>query len=196
LRLSVDRHASPIGTILTAADADGALRALDFLDHESRMRRLLRLHYGSCELIGGSRHERVAAALAAYFAGRLEALDDVPVRTAGTDFQRQVWSALRTIPPGETSSYGALAARLGRPQASRAVGMANGSNPVAIVAPCHRVVGSDGALTGYGGGLHRKQWLLAHESAPGNGDAMRRGARPNRPCFQPAEAGGWASGRG
>jgi methylated-DNA-[protein]-cysteine S-methyltransferase len=163
LRLSLDRHDSPIGAILTVTDAEGYLRALDFLDHESRMHRLLRLHYGNYVLTDGPCDGRIAAAVAAYFAGCFDALDGLAVRTAGTDFQRQVWTALRTIPPGETTSYGELAVRLGRPQASRAVGLANGSNPVAIVAPCHRVVGSNGALTGYAGGLHRKEWLLAHE---------------------------------
>jgi O-6-methylguanine DNA methyltransferase len=163
LQLSLDRHESPIGPILTATDVDGYLRALDFLDHESRMRRLLRLHYGTYFLTDGLGDRGIAAALAAYFAGCFDALDDLPVRTAGTDFQREVWTALRAITPGETLSYGEMARRLRRPQASRAVGLANGSNPVAIVVPCHRVIGSDGALTGYGGGLHRKEWLLAHE---------------------------------
>jgi O-6-methylguanine DNA methyltransferase len=169
LRLSLDRHASPIGAILTVTDADGSLRALDFLDHESRMRRLLRLHYGTYVLTDARCDGRIAAALAAYFAGCFDALGDLPVRTGGTDFQREVWTALRAIAPGKTSSYGEIARRLGRPQASRAVGLANGSNPIAIVVPCHRVIGSNGALTGYGGGLHRKEWLLAHERWRGRG---------------------------
>ena len=163
MRLSLDRHGSPIGVILTVTDAEGYLRALDFLDTESRMRRLLRLYYGTTTLTDGPLDRRIAAALAAYFAGHFDAIDGLPVRTAGTDFQREVWSALSTIPPGETMSYGEFAARLGRPQAGRAVGLANSANPVAIVVPCHRVIGSNGALTGYGGGLHRKEWLLAHE---------------------------------
>ena len=167
MRLSLDHHASPIGAILTVTDADGCLRALDFLDYESRMHRLLRLHYGTYILTDSPRDQRVAAALAAYFEGYLDALGDLPVRTAGTDFQREAWAALRTIPAGGTVSYRELAVRLGRPGASRAVGLANGANPVAIVVPCHRVIGSDGALTGYGGGLHRKEWLLAHESRRG-----------------------------
>jgi len=89
----------------------------------------------------------------------------VPVRAGGTPFQRVVWAALREIPPGRTTSYGQLAARLGRPGASRAVGLANGANPVAIAVPCHRVIGADGTLTGYGGGIERKRWLLEHERA-------------------------------
>lgn len=100
--------------------------------------------------------------LAAYFRHELTAFD-VPLVLAGTPFQQQVWAGLREIPYGQTWSYGALAAHLGRPGASRAVGLANGKNPVSVVVPCHRVVGSDGSLTGYGGGLARKTWLLAHE---------------------------------
>jgi methylated-DNA-[protein]-cysteine S-methyltransferase len=84
---------------------------------------------------------------------------------AGTSFQRSVWAALRTIRCGETTSYGRLAAMLGRPKAMRAVGMANGSNPVSIIVPCHRVIGADSSLTGYGGGVERKRWLLQHEGA-------------------------------
>jgi methylated-DNA-[protein]-cysteine S-methyltransferase len=102
------------------------------------------------------------SALRAYFAGELAAIDALPVDLGGTPFQREVWAALRRIPAGRTTSYGALAASLGRPQAMRAVGLANGQNPVPIVVPCHRVVGADGRLTGYGGGLDKKRWLLVH----------------------------------
>jgi methylated-DNA-[protein]-cysteine S-methyltransferase len=101
--------------------------------------------------------------LEAYFAGALRAFD-LPLAPAGTPFELAVWAALREIPFGATLSYGALAARLGRPGAARAVGRANGRNPLSIVVPCHRVIGGDGALTGYGGGLARKAWLLAHEA--------------------------------
>ena len=100
--------------------------------------------------------------LDAYFAGELERFD-IPLSPRGTEFQRRVWDALREIPYGETTSYGALAAQIGRPGAARAVGLANGRNPISIVVPCHRVIGAAGALTGYGGGLERKRWLLAHE---------------------------------
>ncbi|MBC53507.1 MAG: cysteine methyltransferase [Gammaproteobacteria bacterium] len=100
--------------------------------------------------------------LAAYFAGELQHFD-VPLAGIGTQFQQRVWQALCEIPYGVTESYGALAARIGKPSASRAVGMANGRNPIGIIVPCHRVLGASGALTGYGGGLERKQWLLAHE---------------------------------
>jgi methylated-DNA-[protein]-cysteine S-methyltransferase len=101
--------------------------------------------------------------LRAYFAGTLRAFD-LPLAPAGTDFQKNVWSALAAIPFGETRSYGAIAREIGRPGAARAVGLANGSNPISIIVPCHRVIGADGTLTGYGGGLDRKRWLLAHEA--------------------------------
>ena len=105
-------------------------------------------------------------ALARYFAGDLHAIDDIPVESAGTPFQREVWQALRTIPCGATTSYGKIAEQIGRPDAMRAVGHANGSNPISVVIPCHRVIGAAGALTGYGGGIQRKRWLLNHESTP------------------------------
>jgi methylated-DNA-[protein]-cysteine S-methyltransferase len=102
--------------------------------------------------------------LDAYFAGALTQFD-IPVKLDGTEFQRRVWSELQAIPYGETISYGELARRVGSPKASRAVGLANGRNPVTIIVPCHRVIGSNGKLTGYGGGLDRKTWLLDHEAA-------------------------------
>ena len=102
-------------------------------------------------------------AVEAYFAGDVRALDGVAVKTGGTAFQRTVWAALRAIPPGETRSYGQLAAAIGSPKAVRAAGLANGQNPVAVIVPCHRVIGSNGTLTGYAGGLERKRWLLKHE---------------------------------
>ena len=154
---------SPIGTVLLVTDAAGTLRALDFADHEARMRRLLRLQYGDVELCAGPDPVGIRDALLAYFGGDTQALSCVPVTTGGTVFQRSVWSALRAIPAGETRSYGAVAAALGKPGAARAVGLANGANPVAIVVPCHRVIGADASLTGFGGGLHRKRWLLRHE---------------------------------
>ena len=128
------------------------------------MHRLLRLHYGSCELEDGAAPLAIRQALEAYFAGDLAAIDAIPVETGGTAFQRQVWAALRDIPAAAPTSYGRLAQRIGRPGASRAVGMANGANPVGIVVPCHRVIGANATLTGYGGGLHRKEWLLGHEA--------------------------------
>jgi methylated-DNA-[protein]-cysteine S-methyltransferase len=130
------------------------------------MRKLLRLHYGQ----SGFRLDPIrnpngfSDAISRYFAGELAAIDALPVQTGGTPFQREVWRALREIPCGTTVSYAQLAERIGRPAAVRAVGLANGSNPLGVVVPCHRVIGSDRSLTGYGGGIERKRWLLEHES--------------------------------
>ena len=104
-----------------------------------------------------------ASVLARYFDGEIAALDGIPVELNGTAFQKNVWQALRRIPHGTTISYSELARRVGEPSAVRAVGTANGANPVALIVPCHRVIGANGHLTGYGGGLDRKQWLLVHE---------------------------------
>ena len=163
MRLQLDRIMSPLGEILLACDAEGRLRALDFHDYEERMRQLLRLQYGALKLDTGPAPAAITGRLRAYFAGELAGLAAIPVATGGTPFQRDVWAALRRIPLGTTTTYGALAAAIGRPRAIRAVGLANGANPVSIVVPCHRVIGSGGALTGFGGGLHRKRWLLEHE---------------------------------
>ena len=162
---TLDRIASPVGDVLLVTDAEGAVRAFDFTDYEPRMRKLLARHYGEVVLPEGRAPEAVRAAVAAYFGGDATALDGVAVRTGGTDFQRSVWAALRTIPAGETWSYGQLATAIGKPAAVRAVGLANGANPIGIIVPCHRVVGANGTLTGYAGGLERKRWLLAHEKA-------------------------------
>ena len=105
----------------------------------------------------------LSAKLQQYFDGDLAIIDTLPTATAGTPFQRQVWQALRTIPCGQVMHYGQLAEVLGRPGAARAVGAANGSNPVSIVVPCHRVIGRNGTMTGYAGGVQRKEWLLRHE---------------------------------
>jgi O-6-methylguanine DNA methyltransferase len=165
VKLRLDVYPSPIGDILLVHDEDGVLRALDFADFEPRMRRLLTRHYGSSETESGAAPAATIQALDAYFAGDHQALDALKTATAGTAFQRRVWAALRTIPRGETLSYSALAERIGSPKAMRAVGLANGANPIAIVVPCHRVIGASGSLTGFGGGLHRKEWLLRHEGA-------------------------------
>ena len=165
MQLILSRYAAPVAELLLVTDGDGVLRALDFSDYEERMRRLLARHYGVVSLIEGPLPAALTAALDAYFGGDLTALDAVPVATGGSDFQRQVWAALRAIPAGTTSGYGALAARIGRAGAARAVGLANGLNPIGIVVPCHRVIGASGALTGYAGGVERKRWLLAHEAA-------------------------------
>ena len=163
MHLRLDTYASPLGETLLVTDNDGALRALDFADYESRMHQLLANHYGDYELKEGVTPRSVIHALDAYFDGEFTSLDDLRTATGGTPFQRAVWKALRNIAPGTTKSYGQIAAEIGCPQANRAVGAANGANPIAIVVPCHRVIGANGTLTGYGGGLPRKQWLLDHE---------------------------------
>ena len=163
MRLRLSTQPSPLGDLLLVHDDEDRLRVLDFSDYEPRMLRLLRRHYGEVSLETGDPPQPAATALNAYFSGDLTALAALSTATAGTPFQRQVWAGLRTIPPGRTLSYSALAAQIDRPRAVRAVGLANGANPIAIVVPCHRVIGADGALTGFGGGLHRKRWLLRHE---------------------------------
>jgi methylated-DNA-[protein]-cysteine S-methyltransferase len=110
----------------------------------------------------------VARQLQEYFAGKRKVFD-LPLKMAGTEFQKRVWRQLTKIPFGETWSYGQLARRLDNPNGSRAVGLANGRNPIAVIVPCHRVIGADGSLTGFGGGIPRKQWLLSHEGMPSNG---------------------------
>jgi methylated-DNA-[protein]-cysteine S-methyltransferase len=171
LELFIDRIDTPIGEMVVIADHDGNLRATDWTDHEPRMQDFLRLHYGPHNRKDGftltpiRNPNGLSQAISNYFAGDLAAIDNLPTKTNGTPFQRQVWQALREIPLGTTISYGELAKRIGRPKAVRAVGLANGSNPVGVIVPCHRVIGSNGSLTGYGGGLNRKRWLLEHEGA-------------------------------
>ncbi|MBB4266949.1 methylated-DNA--[protein]-cysteine S-methyltransferase [Roseospira visakhapatnamensis] len=154
---------SPLGPLSLVSDGDSLL-AVDFAPFDTRLKDLLARHHGAVTTHPGRIPEPIRTALAAWFAGDLAALDAVPTRTGGTPFQRAVWDGLRAIPPGETESYGTLAARLGRSGAARAVGRANALNPLAIVVPCHRVVGAGGTLTGYAGGLDRKRWLLDHEA--------------------------------
>ena len=159
-----DCTTSPVGTLFFVADAK-ALRALDFDRFAPRTRELLQLPDGE----PGSQRRRadplnLRARLTAYFDRDLHAFDGLTVRMDGTPFQQRVWEGLRAIEPGATMSYGQLAARLGLRNGARAVGLANGSNPIAIVVPCHRVIGANGKLVGYGGGMPRKAWLLRHES--------------------------------
>jgi methylated-DNA-[protein]-cysteine S-methyltransferase len=163
MTLILSRLASPLDELLIVHDG-AALHAVEFADHATRMERLLGRHHAAAP-VEGPLPDGVAAAFAAYFGGAGDALAGLKVAAAGSPFQQRVWAALRTIPAGQTWSYGDLARAIGQPGAARAVGLANGANPVGIVVPCHRVIGSSGALTGYAGGLARKQWLLAHEGA-------------------------------
>ena len=140
----LERLNTPTGRMLMVTDEHHCVRAVDWEDHEPRCRALLQRHYGAnaLRLRALSGPSAARRALQAYFEGAMDALDALSVATHGTDFQRTVWSALRRIPTGSTMSYGALAARLGRPRGARAVGLANGANPIAVVVPCHRVIGA------------------------------------------------------
>ncbi|MGH2986325.1 MAG: methylated-DNA--[protein]-cysteine S-methyltransferase [Solirubrobacterales bacterium] len=148
---------SPIGELLLVGDGE-RLRGLHF-QHGRRPMRVENSWRRAEEPFARARDQ-----LGEYFAGERDEFE-LPATGTGTPFQRRVWAALAEIPYGETVSYGELARRIGRPAASRAVGMANGRNPISIVTPCHRVVGSDGALTGYGGGVERKRFLLELEAS-------------------------------
>jgi methylated-DNA-[protein]-cysteine S-methyltransferase len=158
-RFFIDHLDTPLGRLAIVADAT-ALRAVGWTDRHERMEGTL----GDATLVSASDTGGFTSALRAYFEGDTSAIDSLPVGAwVGTPFQRSVWRALRDIPCGETISYGELARRIGNPAAVRAVGLANGANPVGIVVPCHRVIGANGTLTGYGGGIERKRWLLEHE---------------------------------
>ncbi|MGK9171220.1 methylated-DNA--[protein]-cysteine S-methyltransferase [Inquilinus limosus] len=164
--LVFDRMPSPLGELLIVADDAGRLRAIDWAGEERLRERLARsLGRDDFTLAPQRNPFGLTAALQAYFAGDLAAIDALPVETGGTPFQRAVWTALRGIACGTAVSYGEIARRIGQPKAVRAVGLANNANPIPIVVPCHRVIGADGSLTGYGGGLDRKRWLLQHEGA-------------------------------
>jgi methylated-DNA-[protein]-cysteine S-methyltransferase len=154
---------SPVGKILLMHDGK-ALVALDFDDHEDRMRRLADRYLKDTSFVRTKTVSPFAEALNAYFDGDVTAIDKVKTHGLGTEFQAKCWTALRKIPAGETRSYGQQAVMIGSPKAMRAVGLANGANPIGIVVPCHRVIGANGTLTGYGGGLPRKEWLLKHEA--------------------------------
>jgi O-6-methylguanine DNA methyltransferase len=183
MRVRLENYRSPIGVIRMAIRLDGrrgeGLCALGFKDGWDRLVSQIRSRLDSREawVVGESAGMTGAAAgrpgssgpflkaLSAYFDGDVRALDAVPVDLIGTEFQLEVWAGLRKIPAGRTLSYGDLAQKLGHPRAFRAVGAANGANPVSLVVPCHRVIASDGTLGGYGWGLERKKWLLEHEGA-------------------------------
>jgi methylated-DNA-[protein]-cysteine S-methyltransferase len=157
----IDRIVSPIGP-LVVAERDGRVCLLHFGGRPSDIRPVVARWYPG-ESLAESECSHLRRTLQRYFDGDVRVIDDVDVDLNGTPFQRDVWKMLRSIPAGTTMSYGDLARRVGRRAAVRAVGAANGANPVALIVPCHRVIGANGSLTGYGGGLDRKRWLLAHE---------------------------------
>ena len=164
--LHLTRVPSPIGDMLLVTDGD-ILVSLDYSGYEHRMMQLLTKRYGTFSLSEHTRddkgHQCLITHLSAYLDGDLTAIDNIPVNPGGTAFQAKVWQALRSIPAGTVVSYGDLARQLGNPAAVRAVGTTNSLNPISIVLPCHRVIGANGKLTGYAGGLERKRWLLEHE---------------------------------
>lgn len=153
------------GGDFTIAMRGEAVCAAEFAGDKGRLESALAKRFGGVRLVTGDANSDAAAAVRRYFDGDLRALESITVDLAGTDFQMRVWRALQAIPVGETRSYGEIAASIDAPKAFRAVGMANNRNPVAVIVPCHRVIGADGSLTGYAGGLELKEWLLAHEGA-------------------------------
>lgn len=178
LRLLFDRLDTPLGAAQLVCDEAGSLRLFGWHEDDRNWQPYLATHYQDATLVEARDPFGFTSAIAAYMAGEVRTIDRLSVAFAGTDFQNKVWRALRTIPAGETRSYGALARLIGDPKATRAVGLANGANPVAVVVPCHRVVGSDGSLTGYGGGLARKKWLLAHEARHAGRDLFGKDVTP------------------
>jgi methylated-DNA-[protein]-cysteine S-methyltransferase len=164
MTIQLGKVETPIGA-LTLAAVDGRICLLHFDASERSARAALAKWYPTDRIEKAPDPGAAARVLRRYFDGDISALDDVGVEMNGTDFQKMVWAALRGVKAGQTSSYAAIAKRIGAPAAVRAVGAANGANPVAIIVPCHRVIGADGSLTGYGGGLRRKEWLLRHEKA-------------------------------
>jgi len=182
-KLLVDTLETPIGRFALVADPAGRLRAAGFSDPDAHVERQLRSWAKTFTVEKAANPGGLSAAIARYFAGELAAIDGLPTAAEGTPFQRAVWQALVEIPCGETRSYGEIARRIGKPAAVRAVGLANGANPIGVIVPCHRVIGADGTLTGYGGGIERKRWLLAHERCtPGGQLALGLGGQqPRRP---------------
>ncbi len=164
MKLVLGRIESPIGALLAVCHGP-TLCALEFADCSDHMMSALEARFGEFVLVERADPGGVCSRMRAYLAGTLVALAELPVDGGGSDFQRNVWRRLRGIPPGEVLSYVALAECLGVPRSVRAVARANALNPINIVVPCHRVIGADGSLRGYSGGLERKRWLLDHEGA-------------------------------
>lgn len=160
--LAIDTVSSAIGDILVITD-EANLCAVEFGDCRSRIMRFLENRFSQIKLNSVENPLGISERIQAYLQGEYNSLDEIPISLGGTTFQQQVWLMLRTIPVGTVLTYGQLAEQLGKPTASRAVGFANSQNPISIVLPCHRVIGANGQLTGYAGGLERKRWLLTHE---------------------------------
>jgi len=173
MKLAYERVETPIGTLdLVVGDPDVCL--FEFARGRRRVEQRIAARFSDAVLQDAVNPCGYTDRIRAYFEGELAALDEIPVDTGGTMFQGLVWSELRRIPVGRTRSYVEVARAIGRPTATRAVGAANGQNPVAVILPCHRVIGADGTLTGYGGGLDRKRWLLRHEGVALAGSESKR----------------------
>jgi len=170
MRIAYETIATPIGSFFLAYEGDALVYA-DFEDHGARRDEHLARRYGSFELVLRRKAHPLRARFERYFARDAHALDELGdefvLSPGGSDMQRRVWTALRTIPTGTTTSYGELASRIGRTGAARAVGRINGLNPLSVIVPCHRVIGANGKLVGYAGGIERKEWLLRHEGVTG-----------------------------
>ncbi|MBW4466167.1 MAG: methylated-DNA--[protein]-cysteine S-methyltransferase [Pegethrix bostrychoides GSE-TBD4-15B] len=160
--LTLEKLSSPIGRILVITD-DQTLYGVEFEGYEARTYKFLAKRFGDYQLNIYQNSTKISQHIQAYLEGDYHSLDQIPVSTSGTAFQQQVWTALRQIPVGTVMTYGELARQLNKPAAARAVGITNSLNPISIVLPCHRVIGANGTLTGYAGGLERKRWLLQHE---------------------------------
>ncbi len=163
MELRVARLETPLGP-LTLTSTPAGLAGLAFEDRVDGLWRFLEARFGAIERRAGATPDPAEAGLRAYFDGNIAALDGIRTDAGGSEFQREVWAALRRIPGGRTTSYSALARSIGQPTGFRAVATANATNPVAIVIPCHRVIHADGSISGYGGGVERKRWLLRHEA--------------------------------
>ena len=150
---------------MTLIAHDGVAVLLEFDDATDRIAREVKKRFGDVTLEQAADPFGISSQIRDYFAGNIHAIDAILTEGGGTAFETTVWAELRGIPAGTTLSYGELAKRLGNPKAMRAVGLANGRNPIAVIVPCHRVIGANGSMTGYGGGIHRKEWLLKHEGA-------------------------------
>ena len=159
-----DHIQTPIGDMILVA-RDGVLLLLEFEDATGRVEREMKMRFKNFEMQPVTNPFGLTDIMRDYFTGNIRAIDNILTDGGGTVFEKSVWAELRKIPAGVTVSYGSIARKLGDINMSRAVGTANGHNPISIVVPCHRVIGADGSMTGYGGGIHRKEWLLRHEGA-------------------------------
>ena len=167
-QLQIDRYTCPLGEIVLVADQN-KLCFVDFADNENRMQKLLAARYGEFSFESKPNLLKLRRRFARYFGGDMHAFSAAEFNignllTFGTEFQRTVWQNLSTIPTGQTISYQQLSVKIGRPNAVRAVASANANNPIAIIIPCHRVIGKNGNLRGYAGGIDRKKWLIDHET--------------------------------